>query len=218
MYSFFLGNMQLPIPPSKLQLKIANENKTIKLLDLGEVNILKAPGLTEITFECLIPQAPYPFATYRNGFRDATYFLGEFERIKTSRQPVQFIVSRFTPDGRFLFDSNIKVSLEEYTITEEAKEGRDVVISVKLLQYRDFGTKRITITQSSTASTKPAATVSTKRPAPAPAKTYTVKSGDTLWGICKKQLGDGAKYPEIARLNNIKNPNLIFPGQVIKFG
>ena len=48
-------------------------------------------------------------------------------------------------------------------------------------------------------------------------KSYTVVSGDTLWGICKKHLGDGALYPQIAKLNGISNPNLIYPGQVIRF-
>ena len=43
--------------------------------------------------------------------------------------------------------------------------------------------------------------------------TYTVKSGDTLSGIASKY---GTTYQELARINNISNPNLIYPGQVIK--
>ena len=45
---------------------------------------------------------------------------------------------------------------------------------------------------------------------------YVVKKGDTLWAIAKKYLGSGTKYPQIASENNIKNPNLIYPGQVFK--
>jgi nucleoid-associated protein YgaU len=45
---------------------------------------------------------------------------------------------------------------------------------------------------------------------------YVVKKGDTLWAIAKKYLGSGTKYPQIASENNIKNPNLIYPGQVSK--
>lgn len=43
---------------------------------------------------------------------------------------------------------------------------------------------------------------------------YTVVSGDTLWGIAEKFYGDGSRYPEIAKANNISNPDLIYPGQV----
>jgi LysM repeat protein len=56
-------------------------------------------------------------------------------------------------------------------------------------------------------------------PAPAPAKpaapsgTYTVKKGDTLSGIAAKY---GTTYQQLAAINGIKNPNLIYPGQVIK--
>ena len=45
---------------------------------------------------------------------------------------------------------------------------------------------------------------------------YTVKKGDTLWAIAKQYLGSETKYTQIAQENNIKNPNLIYPGQVFK--
>ena len=47
-------------------------------------------------------------------------------------------------------------------------------------------------------------------------KNYTVKTGDNLWLIAKTQLGDGKKYREIAELNGIANPDLIYPGQVLR--
>ena len=52
------------------------------------------------------------------------------------------------------------------------------------------------------------------QPAPAPAaKTYTVQSGDSLSAIAAKF---GTDYQALAALNGIANPNLIYPGQVIK--
>jgi lysozyme len=43
--------------------------------------------------------------------------------------------------------------------------------------------------------------------------TYTVKAGDTLSGIASKY---GTTYQELAKINNIENPNLIHVGQVLK--
>lgn len=43
--------------------------------------------------------------------------------------------------------------------------------------------------------------------------TYTVQAGDTLSGIASRF---GTTYQELARINNISNPNLIYVGQVIK--
>ena len=49
-------------------------------------------------------------------------------------------------------------------------------------------------------------------------RTYTVKSGDCLWRIAQKFLGSGSRYTEIYNLNRdkISNPNLIYPGQVLR--
>jgi LysM repeat protein len=213
-----MDDIQLPIPPSKLQLKISNANQTITLIDMGEVNVLKSAGLSEISFDVMIPQQKYPFAVYTDGFKSASYFLKEFERRKLSKAPFRFIVTRLSPKGEFLFDTNMKVSLEEYTIDESVDNGLDLNISVRLKQYRDYGTQRVTPqkTTDGAAPSKTAVVLQKQRSAPAPAKTYVVKRGDTLWGICKKNLGDGSKYVKVAKANGIKNPNLIYPGQVIK--
>lgn len=49
-----------------------------------------------------------------------------------------------------------------------------------------------------------------------PAKRYhTIAKGDTLYGIAKKYYGNGNRYPEIAKANGIKNPNVIHVGQKI---
>lgn len=47
------------------------------------------------------------------------------------------------------------------------------------------------------------------------AKTYTVKTGDTLWDIAQNLLGNGARYKEIVSLNNLHS-SIIYPGQVLK--
>jgi hypothetical protein len=54
-------------------------------------------------------------------------------------------------------------------------------------------------------------------PAPAPAtRTYTVVSGDSLSLIAQKTLNDASRWPEIARLNGIAAPYVIYPGQNLR--
>ena len=47
---------------------------------------------------------------------------------------------------------------------------------------------------------------------------YVIESGDTLWGIAAKFLGNGSKYPEIFEANRevIEDPDKIFVGQKIR--
>ena len=48
-------------------------------------------------------------------------------------------------------------------------------------------------------------------------RTYTVKSGDTLWAIAAEMYGSGGKYMKIfeANTNILENPDRIKPGQVL---
>jgi LysM repeat protein len=216
MYSFYLDGVQLPIAPSKLTIKIKNQNKTLNLINDGEVNLLKTAGLTEVNFDARFPQVRYPFGVYPNGFRTAEFFLNKLETLKQGREPFQFVVSRMSQGGDLLFDTNLRVSIEDYDIEESAAEGLDVIVSIKLKQYKYFGKKTPII---KTTPTKTTLSVTDKRTVTrAIPKTYTVQPGDSLWKICKKELGDGSKYNEIASLNSIANANLIYPGQVIRFG
>jgi nucleoid-associated protein YgaU len=70
--------------------------------------------------------------------------------------------------------------------------------------------------ESAPAEPAPAETVAAE-PAPPPAPvTITVQPGFTLWGIAEQSLGDGVAYVQVFEANKdkIRNPDLIYPGQV----
>lgn len=72
---------------------------------------------------------------------------------------------------------------------------------------------------SSTAPSAPPTPQPTPPSAPAAApRTYTVVAGDSLSKIAKKLYGDGNQWKRIfdANRDQIKNPDLIHPGQVLK--
>ena len=217
MYNFYFGSLLLPVPPQKLTTKIKGNNKTLTLVNEGDINFLRSPGLTELSFDVVLPMlGQYHFAT---DFHKPDYYLSVFENYMTSKTPFRFIVSRVSPSGRLLFDTNMKVSLESYTITEDATKGPDVTVAVSLKQYIDYATKTVTVSKPAVADKKPAVKEEKKRETSSKptAKTYTVKKGDCLWNIAKKQYGNGAQYTKIYNANKdkIKNPNLIYPGQVL---
>jgi nucleoid-associated protein YgaU len=74
-------------------------------------------------------------------------------------------------------------------------------------------------TQTATASAAPEAPAATQADpvaaVPAPV-TVTVQPGFTLWGIAQERYGDGVLYVQVFEANRdkIKDPNLIYPGQV----
>ena len=220
MYYFYLGKLLLPVGPQKLQTKISNQNKTINLINDGEINILKRAGLTELSFDALLPNVKYPFAVYKSTFQNAAYFLENIEKLKTEQKPFQFIVSRKMQNGKVLYDTNMKVSLEDYTIKEEVKEGVDAVVTIKLKQYKEYNTK--TVDEIKRLNNLASNTLSIGQILKIPTTNnnnyidYTVVRGDCLWNIAKKYYGNGSQYTKIYNANRdkIKNPSLIYPGQV----
>lgn len=215
-YKMYIAGVLMPITPSKVKVKVNNQNKTLTLINGEEINILKEAKLTDVSFGLSLPQTHRPYAN--GGAQSAQYYLSLFERLKKSKEPFQWILNRCRPNGAALFYSNLTVGMEDYQITDDAQEGFDIGVSVKLKQFRAFGTKTVTIQPAPTPSEPATATV---EPPPRPTTTapknttYTVKSGDCLWNIAKKHLGDGSRYKEIYELNKdkIKNPNLIYSGQ-----
>jgi len=217
-YTMYLDGVLMPITPSKVKVKINNQNDTLTLINGEEINILKEPGLTDVSFDLLLPQVSYPFTN--GGAQSADYYLSLFERLKTSKQPFQFILNRSMPSGRRLFYTNLTVGMEDYQITDDAEEGFDITVTVSLKQYRHYGTKTVKVQPAPAPAETPTATVEQpqRETSQAPQQTtYTVKSGDCLWNIAKKYLGDGSRYNEIYNLNKdkITNPNLIYAGQVL---
>ena len=43
---------------------------------------------------------------------------------------------------------------------------------------------------------------------------YIVTKGDNLWEIAVRAYGDGYRWVDIAKVNNLANPNLIHPGNI----
>lgn len=206
-YDFYFADgsdvLTFPITPSELTMKVGSNNKVVTLINEGDINILKSPSLSEISFDATFPMKKYPYS------RDVERFEDYYEKIrvlKEQKKSFRFIVIRTTPNGTPTWGTNELVSLEDFEIKESADEGNDVIISFKLKQYKEYGVKSLpnsylkTPTTTSTSSEprkseSPATTTTTK------AKTHTVKSGDCLWNIAKYYYGSGAKWKTIYNAN-----------------
>lgn len=215
-YDLYMNGVLYPITPAKVQIKTKNQNKTIDLINEGEVNVVKTPGLVEISFELLLPAYKYPFTVFRDGFHPPGYYIELLKELKNAGSKFQFILTRCLPSGNNMHNTNITVTLEDLQITDDAKEGFDSKVSVKLKEWRAYGTKTITVNKdSNTAVISEERTPSANEPKTG--KAYTVQKGDCLWKIARQFYGSGAEYKQICDSNSgqISDPNLIYPGQVL---
>lgn len=204
MYYLYLNKILMPVTPEKVQIKEKGGNQTISLINEAEVNQVKPNKLTDISFEVLLPNQAYPFALYKDGtFRAPSYFLEQFEKLKAKKKPFKFKLLRTDPQGNSLFDTSLDVTLESYTVTEDAKEGFDVKVSIELKEYREYGVTTIKVKKDKKSSKSKVTKKESKKSSSKKNKgsSYTVKSGDTLWAIAKKFLGSGSKWKTIYNAN-----------------
>ncbi|OYP43626.1 hypothetical protein CG709_04355 [Lachnotalea glycerini] len=150
MYSMYFNKWWIPVIPEKIAMKINGNNKTVNLINNGEVNVIKPTGLTDIEFDLLIPNIKYPFVPHGpGGFKSAYFHLEKLERFKKQKKPFTWTVYRELPSGKKLFSTSMLVTLEDYTIKEDVKEGFDVIASVKLKQYVKYGVKKVKLVTNS---------------------------------------------------------------------
>lgn len=243
-YYFFLGGTMLPVPPPKMETKINGKNKTINLINEGEVNLLKTTGLTDISFTCLLPNSQYPFANYDASLQNnlVGYALGEVSRriggvlgnaflfsggstfldaIKTAKEeiiPMRFIVSRMGFDYMPLWHTNMLCSIENYTIQEAATHGTDIAVQLDLKEYRWFGTKEVEVSKD--ANGKETLTVKEPRYSPAAQIPAAMKLTTELSVLeaCKGISHGALDWRSVATASGITNPLAkSLKGKVLKF-
>lgn len=206
---------RLPVNPEQIGISTAQANEKYEILKLGQIAVPSHMELREYSFECEFPKDPLHYIEILNEFKESSFYLNLFRQWRVELKPIRFIASNNARD-----EINTLVLIEEMEVVEKSGEEGDKYVSFKLLEYKEYGKKLQVIEQISpnnivqVASTKPVAIQGNN---PKSSGSHTVVSGDTLWAISKKYYGDGAKYTKIYNVNKdkVKNPNLIYPGQVL---
>lgn len=92
-------------------------------------------------------------------------------------------------------------------VKSENKLTSDMIEVGQKLTLPDVAAKKPTVTKVATTITVDSQAISED--------SYTVEKGDSLWKIAVRAYGDGYKWVEIAKVNNLGNPNLIYAGNVL---
>ena len=201
--------LRIPVIPEIISYQDGSATpNTVNILQLGAVEFPNGVGLDALNWTSFFPRRYDPaYCTTRN-LKDPTAYRDQLSSWKDAGTPIQVIIPAADINKTMrvdAFDWDFKGFEGElyYSLAfREVKEIRPIQVSVAA------------VTVSKKANVTPAAR--TPVPTPPKAKTYTVKSGDTLSRIAK-QLGISS-WNTIYQANRdvIKNPNLIYPGQVLK--
>lgn len=193
--------LRLPVIPSSFEMTIPNQNTTVNINSIGEINLIGKAGLASISISSFFPNQEYSFCSYK-GFPKPSEFIKYILKWKDSGKPIRLIVTDTV--------INYAMTIESFTFGEQDGTG-DVYFTLELREYKFIKTSMVTqvTTQAGTTVSAP----NTKRETKEVGGEYVVKAGDTLWTIAKKMTGNGDNYKAIASKNNIKDPNKISVGQ-----
>lgn len=209
---FYLTNLKdkarlhFPMNPEKVSLSSGANLQSYDIMGLGEVKVPLGNKLDVVTWEGKLPGASRKEMNYIKSWKSPTELYGLLKEYRESGTKLRLLITE-TP-------INLDVYIESFESTWGGLDDCDYKIT--LVQAIDL--KVYTVDEWNASGKTGNHVQALARPEPPKTKTYTVKSGDSLWKIAQKELGNGARYTELFAVNKpplSTNPNLIYPGQVL---
>lgn len=187
----------LPVTPPKFEVSYGVKYEVINIHEIGDVALAGNKELNEIKIDCMFPSKAYPFnqpQTDINPYNNTK----KFEDWISKKKLLRFVISKTAV--------NRLVKVKKINYGEQDGSG-DVYASIILQEIKSLNEDKKVLSTGNNSRTSEKKITAT---------TYTVKKGDTLSAIARKFYGNANQYQKLATHNNIKNPNIIRIGQIIK--
>ena len=198
--------IQLPLPPERITANTGARVISFETIALGEIAIPKGKRVARISWDGIFPGEPRRALGIFSAWTEPAALVDILQRWRDSGEKLRLLVTE-TP-------LNLDVYIDSFDHSYAGGHG-DISYRLELVQARSLAVGPENEVQVQ----RVAVSAARSRPAPPPPRTYVVKPGDTLWGIAKMLLQNGARWREIYDLNrNVigPDPNLIRPGQSLR--
>lgn len=197
-----------PMLPEEIEATTASIFLSYDIMRTGKIKIPNGDELEEISWEGIFPGEARKNAPFVRSWTDPLVLKETIERFRKSRKKMRLLITETSV--------NLDVYIADFQGTYKGGHG-DYFYKINFLQAKDL----VVLSEdelTEAVNNVSAATVKKRADNKTTPSSITVVSGDSLWKLAQKHLGDGSRYTEIYNLNkdSIKNPNLIYPGQVLK--
>ena len=180
------GQYELAVNPSELTVSQESKDRTIDLLNVGDVNVPGNRGLIKVTLATFLPDTESPF--FRGDAPESIVMA--VKKAKNGKKAVRIIISG--TDVNTLFT----VSSKNETYTEGQA---DIYVSWAFVESRELNTQQVAswvrrYTQTGLCRRNTANSIP---------KTVTALEGDTLWNLARRFYNDGSRWKDIAAANGL---------------
>ncbi len=175
----------LPVNPVSIEIAEGSFNKKLKILNIGEINLIGKRGLIYLQVSSFFPNKN----SHLNAGNDPLFYKEKLEKWKRSGKPIRVIITGI--------NLNLAMAIDRFTYS--VKEGsEDINYILELAEYRFLNVPRIKNEDDKKVKENGLKERVNEKEEK---KIYTVKKGDCLWAIAKKTMGDGAKFKELYKAN-----------------
>jgi nucleoid-associated protein YgaU len=185
------GQYELAVNPPELTVTQESKDRTIDLLNVGEVNVAGNRGLIKVTISTFLPDAGSPFYT---GYAPESLIMA-MKKAKNGKKTVRIIISGTDVNTLFTVSS----------VGETYKEGQaDSYVSWAFVESRELNTQQVAswvrrYTQTGLCIRNTSNSIP---------KAVTALSGDTLWDMARRYYDDGERWRDIAAANGMSEDRL----------
>jgi len=185
------GQYELAVNPSELRVTQESKDRTIDLLNVGEVNVPGNRGLIKVTVATFLPDTGSPF---NSGYAPESLVMA-LKKAKNGKKTVRIIISGTDVNTLFTVSS----------MDEIYKEGQaDVYVSWAFVESRELNTQQVASWVRRYTETG----LCIRNTSNSIPKAVTALSGDTLWNMARRYYDDGDRWKDIAAANGMSEDKL----------
>jgi len=204
--------IRFPMLPESISVQNANIFQSYRIMARGDVKLPFGQELTGFTWSGKFPGEARKNDPYVREWQSPHELLRLLETFRTEEKKLRLLITETSV--------NHDVYIRQLQGTFSGGYG-DFSYNINMVLARELVINESGASASGAEALPPLANTppdGNARPDTPTAATYTVVSGDTLWGIAQRFLGAGRRYSEIHAANRDvigSNPGRIFPGQIL---
>lgn len=181
-------SIQLPINPQSFSVEGAQNNTSVIVQNLGEINLKGKRNLYGLSFESFFPAQQYDFC--KCNCKEPFYYISQLKVLLENNTTIHLVITDT--------DVNMQCTIESFSYGQAERNG-DVNYSLSLKEYREFKNTDVSANKTTNTTVKKAATKRTSKTVKS--QSYKWKKGDTWHKVAKKKTGTSANYKAIRKQN-----------------
>lgn len=181
-------SIQLPINPQSFSVEGAQNNTSVIVQNLGEINLKGKRNLYGLSFESFFPAQQYDFC--KCNCKEPFYYISQLKALLENNTTIHLVITDT--------DVNMQCTIESFSYGQAERNG-DVNYSLSLKEYREFKNTDVSANKTINTTVQKAATKRTSKTVKS--QSYKWKKGDTWHKVAKKKTGTSANYKAIRKQN-----------------